>query len=188
MADLDPNEYTVEELSDELDEIDDPETLQEIREAEADGQDRTGAKAELDERIEAVTEDGEESESDATAQRLESAVEEMDDEDENEANASENRSDDGMSLIDVRNQVRDNAGDLIGRALDGIVEIEKNEGEWRALVEIIERNSVPDTQDILGRYALQLDGNGEITGYRRLDRYRRGDTRREEAGASEPPY
>jgi hypothetical protein len=72
--------------------------------------------------------------------------------------------------------------------LDGIIEIEKNDGEWRALVEIIERQSVPDAQDILGRYALELDGNGEITGYRRLDRYRRGDTRREEeTGAPEAP-
>jgi hypothetical protein len=80
----------------------------------------------------------------------------------------------------LRNRVRDSAGDLIGRPLDGIVEIERDDGEWRALVEIVERNSVPDTQDIIGRYALDLDGDGEITGYRRLDRYRRGDTRRDD--------
>jgi hypothetical protein len=164
MADLDPSEYTIDGLSDKIDGIDDPDTLQEIRETETEDEDRTGAKAELDERLEAVS----------------------DDQHEEEESDGDDRTD-GLSagIVEVRNQVREGAGDLIGRPLDGIVEITRNEGEWRALVEIVERRSVPDTQDILGRYALELDGDGEITGYRRLDRYRRGDTRREEAGTSE---
>lgn len=175
MADLDPSEYTVDELSDELDGIDDPDTLEEIREAETDGQDRTGAKAVLDERLEAVADeqDGDEEEV---------SREESGDSDETDTDTT------SVGIVDVRNRVRDSAGSLIGRPLDGIVEIERNEGDWRAIVEIIERNSVPDTQDILGRYALELDEDGEIMGYRRLDRYRRGDTGREETGASESPY
>jgi hypothetical protein len=170
MADLDPSEHSVDELSDELDEIDDPETLQEIREAEANGEDRTGAKAEIDERLKAVSDNQQEEEPDG---------------DSEESSAGTNSDEASAGIVDVRDQVRDTASDLIGRPLDGIVEIERNGGEWRALVEIVERRSVPDTQDILGRYALELDGDGETTGYRRLDRYRRGDTRREEA--SETP-
>ncbi|HET7324932.1 MAG TPA: gas vesicle protein GvpO [Halococcus sp.] len=161
MADLDPNEYTVEELRDELDGIDDPDALEELREAESDGENRTGAKDAIDERLEAVSDDqqgeGESGDGDGTS----------------------------AGIVDIRNHVRDDAGDLIGRPLDGIVEIERNEGDWRALVEIVERRSVPDTQDILGRYALELDGDGVITGYHRLDRYRRGDTRSDETGAPE---
>lgn len=169
MADLDPSEYTVDELGDELDGIDDAETLREIRETETEGEDRAGAKDAIDDRLEALTDDQQEADGDGED-------EERDDSDGTSA-----------GIVDIRNQVRDSASDLIGRPLDGIVEIERNDDEWRALVEIIERRSVPDTQDILGRYALELDGDGEITGYRRLDRYRRGDTGRE-MGAAESSY
>jgi hypothetical protein len=152
--DLDPSQHTIDELRDELDGMDDPEALEELRESEADGENREGAKEAIDERLDAVTGD----------QRA----------------AADGDGGASAGIVEVRNRVRDSASDLIGRPLDGIVEIERNEGDWRALVEIIERSSVPDTQDIIGRYALDLDGNGEITGYRRLERYRRGDTRRDD--------
>jgi hypothetical protein len=152
--DLDPSQHTIDELRDELDGIDDPEALEELRESEADGENREGAKEAIDERLDAVTGD--------------------------QRTAADGDGGASAGIVEVRNRVRDSASDLIGRPLDGIVEIERNEDEWRALVEIIERSSVPDTQDIIGRYALDLDGNGEITGYRRLERYRRGDTRRDD--------
>ena len=66
--------------------------------------------------------------------------------------------------------------DVIGRSLDGIVEVSRNDDNWRAVVEIIERRSVPDTQDILGQYEIELDESGEVIGYRRLEKYRRADT------------
>jgi len=47
---------------------------------------------------------------------------------------------------------------------------------WRAVVEVVERRAVPDTQDIIGRYEIELDTDATVHGYRRLDRYRRGDT------------
>lgn len=150
--DLDPSEHTIDELRDELDGMDDPEALEALREAEADGENREGAKEAIDERLESVSDDEAASGSDGT----------------------------GVGIIEVRNHVRNAAGDLIGRPLDGIVEIERDDEGWRALTEIVERSSVPDTQDIIGRYALDIDDDGRITGYRRLDRYRRGDTRRDE--------
>ena len=165
MADLDPNEYTIDELRDELDDIDDPETLEELREAEADGEDRAGAKEAIDERLETVSDD--ESDGDGS-------------ESSDDGGEGESQDGDAVGIIEIRDHVRQNASNLIGRPLDGIVEIEHDDGGWRALTEIIERRSVPDTQDILGRYALDLDDAGRITGYRRLERYRRGDTKRDE--------
>ena len=166
MTDLDPSEYTIDELRDELESIDDPGTLEAIRESESENENRTGALDAIDERLDAVEDD--ESEADGGS----------DGSDQTTADGGESVS---PGILEVRNHVRDAAADLIGRPLDSVIEIEQNDdGDWHALVEIVERNSVPDTQDIIGRYALQVDDGGTITGYRRLDRYRRGDTRRDE--------
>ena len=194
MADLDPGEHTIDELRDELDDIDDRETLEELREAETDGEDRTGAKEAIDERLDTITddegdgddEDGSESSDNGDDEDEESDEESDDEEDGDEAesdsdeSAGSSQDGDAVGIVEVRDHVRQSASDLIGRPLDGIVEIERTDDGWRALTEIIERRSVPDTQDILGRYALDLDDSGRIIGYRRLERYRRGDTKRDE--------
>ncbi len=83
---------------------------------------------------------------------------------------------DTASIIQIRNQVIELSTDVIGRGLDGIIEVTRNDDHWRAVVEIIERRSVPDTQDILGQYEIELDERGEVIGYRRLEKYRRSDT------------
>jgi len=83
---------------------------------------------------------------------------------------------DTASIIEIRNQVIELSTDVIGRGLDGIIEVTRNDDNWRAVVEIIERRSVPDTQDILGQYEIELDESGEVIGYRRLEKYRRSDT------------
>ena len=79
-------------------------------------------------------------------------------------------------ILSVRQTVQSTASDVIGRPFDGVSEITPTEDGWRAVVEVLERRAVPDTQDIIGRYEIDLDEDGVIEGYRRLDRYRRGDT------------
>lgn len=97
------------------------------------------------------------------------------DEDADEDDADANVNDD-LDMLDVRDAVRDVAETLIEDPFDGIIEIERDEEGWYAVVEVIERSAVPDTQDILGRYAIDLDESGSVLGYRLTDRYRRGDT------------
>ncbi len=82
----------------------------------------------------------------------------------------------------VREKIKQVAEDLIGRPLVSVVSVDRDrsrddddEEGWVAAVEILERKSVPDTQDILGRYEISLDSDHEITGYRRTHRYRRDD-------------
>ena len=79
-------------------------------------------------------------------------------------------------VLGVRQTVKSTAGQLIGREFDGVSEIAPTDDGWRAVVEVVERRSVPDTQDVIGRYEIELDTEGTVHGYRRLDRYRRGDT------------
>ncbi|APX96429.1 gas vesicle protein GvpO, halophile-type [Natronorubrum daqingense] len=79
-------------------------------------------------------------------------------------------------VLGVRQSVQSSAGELIGREFDAVSEIVPTDDGWRAVVEVIERRSVPDTQDIIGRYEIELTEDAVVHGYRRLDRYRRGDT------------
>lgn len=165
MADLDPSEHTIDELEAQLDEIDDPDALEEIRDAETSGEDRTGAIEAIDDRLDSVS-NGESGDTD----------DENDDTDDEGGSDATDTGGSGVGIVDVRNQVRNVAADLIGRPLDGITEVRADDDGWYTTVEVIERNSIPDTQDILGRYELDLDADANVTGYRRLRRYRRGDT------------
>ena len=165
MADLDPSEHTIDELEAQLDEIDDPDALEGIRDAETSGEDRTGAIEAIDDRLDSVS-NGESGDTDDESG-------ETDDESGSDATDTGGS---GVGIVDVRNQVRRVAADLIGRPLDGITEVRADDDGWYTTVEVIERNSIPDTQDILGRYELDLDADANVTGYRRLRRYRRGDT------------
>jgi hypothetical protein len=102
-------------------------------------------------------------------------------EDEHDATSDLDETDDASGddpgLIEVRNRVRSKAGPLVGHPFDGLVELERREDDgWRAVVEVVERKAVPDTQDILGRYEIELDASGRFEGYRRLGRIHRGDT------------
>lgn len=85
-------------------------------------------------------------------------------------------SDGDIDLVDARDVGRAIAGDLVGSPLDGVIEVEKqDEDGWRVVAEVVERNSIPDTQDILGRYVISLAPSGSVQGYGRAGRYRRGD-------------
>jgi electron transfer flavoprotein alpha subunit len=64
MPRIDPNEYDISELGPELNDIEDPDELRKILEAEEEGEDRTGAKTLIESRIEKFTEDEEEDEVD----------------------------------------------------------------------------------------------------------------------------
>ena len=46
--------------------------------------------------------------------------------------------------------------------------LNKDSEGWLAEVEVLERKSVPDTQDILGRYEMKFDEDGELLGYKRI--------------------
>lgn len=83
---------------------------------------------------------------------------------------------DEAGLIEIRDHVREVAADIIGRDLDGIAAIHRNDDTWTVAVDVVERHSVPDTQDIMGRYEIHLEPSGEIREYSCSSRYRRGDT------------
>ena len=64
---------------------------------------------------------------------------------------------------------------MLNKRLDSIISLNKDPEGWMAEVEVLERKSVPDTQDILGRYEMKFDPDGELLGYKRIMLRRRAD-------------
>jgi hypothetical protein len=63
---------------------------------------------------------------------------------------------------------------VTGREVEGITALEKSEDGWRVQVEVLEVRRIPDTTDILALYDLEVGSDGELNGYRRVERYVRG--------------
>jgi hypothetical protein len=66
--------------------------------------------------------------------------------------------------------------DLIGRPIESVTGIDKNGSEWTVTLEVLELERVPNTTDVLGKYEVTLDKNGELTGARRTRRYVRAES------------
>lgn len=64
----------------------------------------------------------------------------------------------------------------IRKELETITGVEEVGGEWRVTVEALERKAVPDSQDLLGRYEIKLNKNGELIGWTQKIIRKRCDT------------
>ena len=60
---------------------------------------------------------------------------------------------------------------------DGVRGLLKDDGKWLVTVELIERKSIPDAQDLLGGYEIIIDEEaGNVLGFERKTLRKRGDT------------
>lgn len=64
---------------------------------------------------------------------------------------------------------------LLRKKVDSIVSINREGDVWMVETEVLERRSVPDTQDILGRYQMEFGDDGELRGYSRVLLRRRSE-------------
>jgi len=80
-----------------------------------------------------------------------------------------------LSGRDVIGRVREEFPALLGRPIESVLGFEHSEddGNWHVTVQVLELSRVPPTTDVLGAYAVTLDSDGEVVGYRRLRRYHR---------------
>ncbi|WP_164974640.1 gas vesicle protein GvpO [Halegenticoccus tardaugens] len=89
--------------------------------------------------------------------------------------ATDAEGDEPNEIQRVREAAKADAEELIRHPVDGVVEITPSDDGWTVGVEVIERRSIPDTQDIMGRYLLTVDESGTVAEFRRTDRYRRSE-------------
>jgi hypothetical protein len=65
---------------------------------------------------------------------------------------------------------------LTGLKLVGVIGVTPDEeGNYLIKTEVIERAGIPDTMDILGLYEINLDRNGNLINYSRIDMRKRGE-------------
>jgi hypothetical protein len=56
-----------------------------------------------------------------------------------------------------------------------VVGVTRDGDGWIAEIEVLEKKIIPDTQDIIGRYEMKFDEQGELQGYKRIVIRRRSD-------------
>jgi hypothetical protein len=81
-----------------------------------------------------------------------------------------------MLVEKIVNQSVAIAKNLIRKEPETVIGVEEVEGEWRVTVEALERKAVPDSQDLLGRYEIRLNKNGELIGWKQKIIRKRCDT------------
>jgi hypothetical protein len=99
---------------------------------------------------------------------------------EDEEGTEDTVTDDRPSPMEVLRSARSQLAELTGMEPESVSSFEKNADGWTLDVEVLELSRVPDTMSLMASYQVDLDRDGQLTGYRRVRRYERGrsDTRR----------
>lgn len=76
---------------------------------------------------------------------------------------------------DIARRAVEQMSNLIDRPIEAVTGIEKDGSEWTVTLEVLELERVPSTTDVLGKYEVTLDKDGELTGLQRTRRYPRAE-------------
>lgn len=82
----------------------------------------------------------------------------------------------GLTATRAARRAAEQLAQLTGRKLESVVGIRSQEGAFTVVIEAVEDPRVPSTADVMAEYEVELDGEGELIGYRRRARYARGST------------
>ena len=80
----------------------------------------------------------------------------------------------GMAQI-VKN-ARSELNALTGLEVSSTIEVAREDDQWRVVLEVVEKHSIPEGMDILASYETQLDEEGNMLEFRRTGMRRRIDT------------
>ncbi|TDD71039.1 gas vesicle protein [Jiangella aurantiaca] len=82
-----------------------------------------------------------------------------------------------MKATEAAERAVEQLATLSGRTAQAVTGIERTDDGWRVRVEVLELERIPHSTDVLAEYAVDLDGDGDLTSYRRVRRYTRGASR-----------
>ncbi|WP_446046272.1 gas vesicle protein GvpO [Streptomyces olivaceus] len=76
--------------------------------------------------------------------------------------------------MEVLREARAQLAELTGMTAESVSSFEQTEDGWALEIEVLELERVPDTMSLMASYRVELDAEGQLTGYRRVRRYERG--------------
>ncbi|MEV5753294.1 gas vesicle protein GvpO [Actinoallomurus sp. NPDC052308] len=79
-----------------------------------------------------------------------------------------------LSAAEAAHAARREITALTGKTTEGVVSIRPAENGWVAGVELLEARRVPSSSDTLALYEVEVDEEGGLVAYRRIQRYPRG--------------
>ena len=68
----------------------------------------------------------------------------------------------------------DQIAQLTAKEPEGVIAVEPGDDGWRVSVEVLEDRRIPSSADILAIYEAAITKSGDLTSYRRVRRYGRG--------------
>ena len=79
----------------------------------------------------------------------------------------------GISGLDAIQRARQQFEEMMGRPVEAVLGMQRDEDGWLVTVQVVELRRIPNSTDVLGSYAVDVDGGGDVVGYRRTKRYYR---------------
>ena len=81
-----------------------------------------------------------------------------------------------VALGDIVLQAREQLNRLTGLDLSSTLSVKKTEEGWLVVLEMVEKHSIPEQMDILARYEVSLDANGNLLEFHRQGLRKRVET------------
>jgi hypothetical protein len=76
--------------------------------------------------------------------------------------------------MEILRQAVSQLAELTGLTAESASSFERTEQGWALEIEVLELERVPDTMSLMATYQVELDPEGQLSGYRRIRRYERG--------------
>jgi hypothetical protein len=77
-----------------------------------------------------------------------------------------------VSARDAVLSAREEFPSLLGRPVESVLGVLRDDDDgWQVMVQVVELARIPHSTDVLGAYVVNVDEDGELTGYQRRRRY-----------------
>ncbi len=81
-----------------------------------------------------------------------------------------------MPAAELATAAKESMEALTGFRAEAVSALQWDEDKWLVTVDICELERIPNTTDVLATYVVELDEQGGLLGYKRTQRYVRGQT------------
>lgn len=82
-----------------------------------------------------------------------------------------------LAAAEIAQQARRQLTEITGLEPETVTSLEQYEdATWRVRVELLELERIPQSDDVIGTYEVDLDQSGELLSYRRIGRYPRSQS------------